>query len=210
MLLGVYFALAAATSFLHLRGATVVAGQPQHEVRDDNLAVPLDGAPLGPVCLARLCQVLLSTVAAAGLMLDVVLWSILMPSDTDPQKKEELNWSSYNMHALNLLLIFVEIAVNSIPLHFGDIVLALLWPLLYCHFTLLRVGMRSSTQGCLTFHEKTTCSTVPGVKVVWPYFFLDTSREHAWLWYLGLSALFCLAYAVIFCFARCCRRALEA
>lgn len=160
-----------------------------------------------PSSLARCNQLLLSTIAAAALMLDVVLWTILLPTDPTPGHKYLLNFYSYNMHAANFFLVLIEILLNRIPIRGYDVVVAVYWPLVYSAFTIIRIGLDSSTRDCLTLTGGSECKTDPanGI-VVWPYFFMDTSKDFAVLWYMGLAGLFMIAYLGMFLLWRCTKR----
>merc|ERR1712087_554431 len=108
------------------------------------------------------------------------------------------------MHAANLLWVVIEILLNNLPIRGWDIAVAVLWPLLYSFYTILRVGLTPDTSRCLTEFVSPTCKTdIMQEVMVWPYFFMDTSKGTAVIWYLGLAAFFCLGYYGMFRFWRC-------
>lgn len=188
-LLSVYFLLASSATALHL--------------------VSRRGEALREACrndgrwrhrLARVNQIVFATASASALMLDITLWGVLLPTDTTPSHPDILNFCSYNQHAGNLLLIGLEMLANNIDVHFCDIFISMMWPVVYACWTLIRVGSNPKTRICLT-EQRAEC-TDSGI-LVWPYFFMDTSHAFAVLWYLGLFAFFCLAYVPIVYLARC-------
>jgi hypothetical protein len=199
ILLMLYFSLASAASFLHLRWKS--------EVREDLGSGATLAAPGSFANFARLCQVTLSALSGAALTLDVILWTILSPSDPDPLKRLELCFMSYNMHAGNLLFIALEFAGNNITLRRQDLVFAWVWPALFCQFTFVRIAVNPATVVCLTkWDDGGACySDLKEGQIVWPYFFMDTAEPWALFWYLCLLVLFCLAYMVMVCVARRCR-----
>lgn len=148
---------------------------------------------------ARFMQLLFSTTAASALMLDIVLWTILFPTDSDPNKKAELNFFSYNQHGLNLLAVIVEMFANDVPIRAVDVVWSILWPLVYSFFTISRVARNPSTRSCITSAQSDVCQT----RQAWPYFFMDTSRPFAALWYIGLAFMFFVSYCLIAVGAKC-------
>lgn len=190
MLLTVYFTFATVASHRHLK--------------IENSA-DAGGMWSGEGAFPRFCQVLMATTSASALMLDYVLWSILYPADPDPDKVQELNFFSYNMHAANLVIVVLELWANSIHIRWQDVAIALAWPLFYTHFTLCRVALTPGLAPCLLDHINGTCDTEapPDGKVVWPYFFMDTSEPFAILWYIVLLLLFMCAYAIVSRLARC-------
>jgi len=186
-LLGVYFVFAA------LASARLAAQHRSLATSSD--ADPGAGESMTHSRLARCNQVLLSTVAAAVVLVDVTLWTILYPTDTSPGHDKILNFTSYNEHALNAVLLLTELAASRLTLRMHDLCLAGPYLLLYTVFTILRVAIPDSTRGCLIEYSDTECSEEQGI--VWPYFFLDTSRNGAVLWYISLSAFYALAYCSI-------------
>mmetsp|Transcript_117805 Transcript_117805/g.329885 ORF Transcript_117805/g.329885 Transcript_117805/m.329885 type:complete len:325 (+) Transcript_117805:1-975(+) len=156
---------------------------------------------------ARFNQLLLTTVAASALMLDVVLWGLLLPTDPDKLKSAELNFDSYNMHGLNIVAVTVELALNAIPLRIYDLPTAVLWPVAFSAFTLLRVAADSSIRRCLVENVGEICKTSrDGLHMVWPYFFMDTSKPFAAAWYAGMALLFVGAYSCLFAIWRATKR----
>lgn len=198
MLLAVYFTCAAIASWRYLREVS----RQSSGARDQ-----LEGRSLAPSSLGRCNQLLLSTVAAAALMLDVVLWTVLFPTDKTPGHKFLLNFYSYNMHAANFFLIVIEILLNRVSIRGYDVVVSLFWPLVYSAFTIIRIALDSTIRHCLTEKGGSECKTSAETDtVVWPYFFMDTSKDTAVLWYLGLALLFTLGYYGMFSFWRFAKR----
>eukprot|EP00446_Apocalathium_sp_SHHI-4_P065969 CAMPEP_0177519104 /NCGR_PEP_ID=MMETSP0369-20130122/46902_1 /TAXON_ID=447022 ORGANISM="Scrippsiella hangoei-like, Strain SHHI-4" /NCGR_SAMPLE_ID=MMETSP0369 /ASSEMBLY_ACC=CAM_ASM_000364 /LENGTH=234 /DNA_ID=CAMNT_0018998299 /DNA_START=90 /DNA_END=791 /DNA_ORIENTATION=+ len=153
--------------------------------------------------LGRLNQVVFSTVAAAALMLDVTLWGVLYPVDHTPGHPGELNFCSYNMHAVNLIWVVTELYLNNIQIRLNDLALALWWVLIYGIFTILRVALNPSSRSCLTQSGPQCESDSSRKYLVWPYFFMDTAKPLVLVWFLGLLVLFSLAYLAMWRFSRC-------
>mmetsp|Transcript_39244 Transcript_39244/g.59302 ORF Transcript_39244/g.59302 Transcript_39244/m.59302 type:complete len:180 (+) Transcript_39244:3-542(+) len=130
-------------------------------------------------------------------MLDATLWGILFPADPDPDHTAELNFCSYNEHAFNFVLICVEIVVNSIEIRLHDLALALLWPMAYSVWTMIRIAANPDTRICLTQHPKQCDTRGQDKYLVWPYFFMDTSKSLVVVWLLILVFIFSLAFLLM-------------
>lgn len=198
ILLAVYFWAAAVAGWIHRKRT---GDQNEEACSLESARSPFTFADPLPSPLARCCHLLFQTLVASALMLDVVLWGVLYPTDKSPGHETELNFVSYNMHALNLVFVVVDMVFNRHPVVMRDIAVAVLWPVIYSMFTVLRVVVSPSKRGCLTEHAKPACDTPAPPKnygqVVWPYFFMDTSKPLAAAWYLGLALFFAACYAGI-------------
>jgi hypothetical protein len=123
--------------------------------------------------LASVMQLLFSTCLPSALLVSIVLWTILYPADAAKGHAErELNFVSYNQHAINAALLLVEGCVNRLVVPIRQLYLTLGWASAYVVFAWIQ---HSSTH-------------------VWPYFFLDLSGPQAIAWY----AILMLAYIAVF------------
>lgn len=189
-LLMFYFSLAAVSTALHKKGVGKPAGT--------------EPTPAWTLKLARVSQLVFSTAAAAALMVDVVLWGLLFPTDKTPGKPGCLSFCSYNQHAANLVVVIVELFLNNVEIRMQDLVVAAWWPLIYCVFTFLRVGLDPGLRDCMTQSGLQHCKTdLATHHMVWPYFMMDTSKPFAAAWMVALILLFCLAYAAMCSLSRC-------
>lgn len=173
-LLGVYFTAVATVSILWIRNPTL--NQPR---------------------LARVCQGLLSVIFCNAFVVDVTLWLVLYPTGDQATKKDLEGFVSVNMHALNLLYLLVELIINDIPHCKADVYYALLWPLVYGSFTWLRILLTPGARDCFVDGSDPRCRVhKEGSGVVWPYFFMDTSKWSSPLWYLALVSSVGLFYVL--------------
>jgi len=155
---------------------------------------------------ARICQVLCSMVSCNVFVVDVILWTVLFPA-SPPYVRQRLLQSPYNwnMHLANLFFVMLEVWLNDIPECDGDIVYVVAFGLFYGLFNMLRIFAVPATRHCII----ETCKNVgPGDSqlidgyMVWPYFFLDSSRWYSGIYYFGLCfALYCF-YRLSVCLRR--------
>lgn len=158
-LLNAYFMLATYHSFQAMRRGDVLLTSPSR--------------------LNKFTCVLFQIVFTTCLLVDVVLWGILLPN----QKKNHpeqccgqfYNFSSYNVHGVNLLLICVDFIFSRHEITPAHAVYCVIYPLVFGVFSWI-------------YHAA-------GGK--WVYFFLDTSAKAAGAWYLGLCALHLMFFLVI-------------
>lgn len=123
--------------------------------------------------LASLQHALFSTCLPSALLVSIVLWTILYPADAAKGHAErELNFASYNQHAINTALLLLEFCVNRFVVPIQHLYLTLGWASSYVVFAWVQ-------------HFSTHR---------WPYFFLDLSGPPAIAWY----AVLMLAYLVMF------------
>eukprot|EP00927_Polykrikos_kofoidii_P020716 TRINITY_DN19861_c0_g1_i1.p1 TRINITY_DN19861_c0_g1~~TRINITY_DN19861_c0_g1_i1.p1 ORF type:complete len:325 (+),score=16.51 TRINITY_DN19861_c0_g1_i1:105-977(+) len=199
-LLGIYFVAAAVSSVLHCTSSNAQCGYANSGNVTTLSVVERHAAheTRGYKRFARVNQLLFSTVAASALMLDIVLWAILFPNDTSPGHKAMLNVSSYNMHAFNLVLVMTELGASSMTVRPSDLFIAVLWPMTYTMFTIIRVAASSQTRPCLT----NPGDNLEACAMAWPYFFMNTSIAVAPLWYLAILVLYTLAFGAVHILAR--------
>jgi hypothetical protein len=116
---------------------------------------------------------LFSTCLPSALLVSIVLWTILYPADAaQGHSTRELNFASYNQHAINTALLLIEFCVNRFVVPIQHLYLTLSWACTYVVFSWIQ-------------HSYTH---------TWPYFFLDLSGPSAIPWY----AVLMLAYIVVF------------
>jgi len=198
-LLVLYFAAASAASGLHLRYEP--RGEAQEESEGQKAGKTTEPpSPSWHAAYARLLQVLMSTLAASAVMVAVVFWLLLLPSDDSPHHEWLLNFDSYNMHAMSVVFVVAELAFNSTPMRAQDAALAVLFPAAFAAFTVLRVAVTRSMRPCLTEPDPAVCEFGARTDgpVIWPYFFMDTVQPLAVLWYFASGCMFLLAYFVVF------------
>merc|ERR1712137_269702 len=140
--------------------------------------------------LARSCQVLLSVLAPSVVLICIIVWSILYPTSDSQGKKDYLAFSSCNKHIANFFIVFVELVCNSMPFQRRDAVGGVLWVTSFGIFTELYYAGESSERACLV-EDTQKCAKI------WPYFFMNTSKPLAALWYIGVLFLFAVAYLFI-------------
>eukprot|EP00928_Gymnodinium_smaydae_P071197 TRINITY_DN54855_c0_g1_i1.p1 TRINITY_DN54855_c0_g1~~TRINITY_DN54855_c0_g1_i1.p1 ORF type:complete len:290 (+),score=44.64 TRINITY_DN54855_c0_g1_i1:55-924(+) len=108
----VYFGVAAAASFLHLRGR---------------------GGP-GPTLRAAM-QVLFHVALPMSILVSIVLWCVLMPEALSRGAGSEVfTFFSYNQHALNTVFLLVEFGVSRMVVPMHRMVFMLVWASTYCVF----------------------------------------------------------------------------
>lgn len=117
-------------------------------------------------------------------LVDVVLWGVLYPQakhvahrDDNPDAccQKFLNFGSYNVHGFNMIFMLGELFLNRIPIIPAHVSFVIFWMLTYGIYSWI---IRAS-----------------GGR--WVYFFLDTTKQDAPGWYLGMAAL----HIVFFFFA---------
>lgn len=145
--------------------------------------------------LAGVCGALCSTVFASALMVDLLLWSVLYPTEDEEGQRNYRRFSSINTHLLNFVLILLDVGVNSLPAEARDICPTIIVAAIYVMFTILRIACTPGMRHCLT--EKCP-HRLPDDRLVWPYFFLDTSSVMAPFWYTGLFVMTCVFYQITF------------
>ena len=131
----------------------------------------------GPsAAMRRLTHMLLSVCVPASLLVSAVLWGLLLPVSLHAHKgSEELNFFSYNMHALNTLALLLEFCcLDRMLLRPGSLALLVMWLLMYGAFV---VAQHAVTH-------------------FWPYFFLALDTWAAPGWYVLLAALHLVAWAL--------------
>lgn len=126
--------------------------------------------------LRHFVHLVLSVCMPASILVTVVLWCVLLPEDISRGKQSrELNFDSYNMHAVNTACLLVECSVNRMLLHRNALPVLLAWQCLYCAFAWAQ-------------HAETN---------FWPYFFMALDTWQAVGWYLAMFCLHLLAYGVV-------------
>jgi hypothetical protein len=132
-----------------------------------------------PAWLRLAVHVLFSICVPAAILVSIVLWGVLFPHDVSIHNGSyDLNWDSYNQHALNTLFLLIELATNRLLIRKDAIPLLLLWCVSYCGFVWL-------------FHYVLH----PGS--AWPYFFMAVDTWEALGWYPALLAMHIALYGLV-------------
>jgi hypothetical protein len=134
-----------------------------------------------PAMLRRMTHLLLSICMPSSILVSIVLWGVLLPNSLAHGSTAELNYWSYNMHAINTFLLLVECCTNRLLLHPATLGLIFAWVLLYSAF-------------CWIQHSVTG---------FWPYFFMSMSSWSALGWYPALIVLHFLVYGAVLFLSRC-------
>lgn len=130
----------------------------------------------GCFCLSSY-QVCLTTV----FLVDVVLWAVLYPAGTPTDRLGLVKFPSLIEHGLNLVFMGVELSLNRLPVIGAHVCILTLWPCAWCIFQWV-------------YHAK-------GGEYL--YFFMDTSKAIAPLWYLGMLMGHWLFFGFVYYLSRC-------
>ena len=125
---------------------------------------------------------LLSVCLPMALLVSIVLWSILFPVTLAHHKPSiDLNFYSYNMHALNTLMLLCEACVDRLLLQRAALGLLVAWVLLYAAAAFVQ-------------HAFTDW---------WPYFFLALDTWAALGWWAALGGVTLGVYLLVLCLSAC-------
>lgn len=125
-------------------------------------------------------QCVFQTVLPAAVLTDLVYWGLLIPLFLPSHFYH--SFVDINMHAVNLVLLTIEFALNSLRFPWFRISYFILWSSAYC------------------FMQWTVHST--GITRFWPYPFMNVDTPYAPAWYLaiiffhGICAALCLLLAL--------------
>lgn len=125
-------------------------------------------------------QCVFQTVLPAAVLTDLVYWGLLIPVFLPANFYH--SFVDINMHAVNLVLLLIEFALNSLRFPWFRISYLILWSAAYCF---LQWGVHST-----------------GVTRWWPYPFMNVDTPYAPAWYLaiiffhGVGAALCLLLAL--------------
>mmetsp|Transcript_44730 Transcript_44730/g.97385 ORF Transcript_44730/g.97385 Transcript_44730/m.97385 type:complete len:312 (+) Transcript_44730:111-1046(+) len=129
-----------------------------------------------PKVLRRLLPVLFEVCFPSALLVSLILWGILTPHDvTKGWQKEDFNFYSYDMHAVNTACLAIEMLLSRLLVRADHFFCMLLWAFVFCAFAWLQ-------------HIWTN---------FWPYFFLDVSTPRALLWYAAVVVIHIFIYTVV-------------
>mmetsp|Transcript_5564 Transcript_5564/g.12263 ORF Transcript_5564/g.12263 Transcript_5564/m.12263 type:complete len:303 (-) Transcript_5564:19-927(-) len=127
-----------------------------------------------PRLLLRAVPALFKVCLPASILVTLVLWCILMPTNVARGYYGDFSFDSWNMHLVNTLLLLCELGLNRLTLPPEHIALLFGWASAYIVF----VWVTQPLQG------------------EWPYFFLKMRTPFAPMWYGVVVLLHVLAYAV--------------
>jgi hypothetical protein len=131
-----------------------------------------------PRRLRLVASVIFSIALPAALLVTAVLWGVLFPYDySHGNAREELNFDSYNEHAINTVLLLLEFGSNRLLIRDDSIGWLFIWLLSYSAFA-------------IAAHP-----WLPG-DGKWPYFFMAMNTWLALMWYSVLSLLHLIAFGL--------------
>ena len=108
-----------------------------------------------------------------ALLVDLTVWFILVPFSSNPLKF--LNFTSISMHILNLIFLFIDLSLNSLPIHFHYGAFVTIIGLCYIVFSWLYYAQTSK----------------------WDYFFMDTSKPGNAIWLTLVFTLHLLSWTFV-------------
>jgi len=127
--------------------------------------------------VAALHSLIFSVCLPSAVLVTIVLWTVLYPSDAAAGHSEnELNFGSYNMHAINTALLLLDFGVSRLVVRPQQLYLTLAWACSYCVFAWVQ-------------HAST---------YFWPYFFLDLSGWGALAWCAAHLSIYLSIYQTIY------------
>eukprot|EP00929_Paragymnodinium_shiwhaense_P108040 TRINITY_DN74373_c0_g1_i1.p1 TRINITY_DN74373_c0_g1~~TRINITY_DN74373_c0_g1_i1.p1 ORF type:complete len:316 (+),score=21.54 TRINITY_DN74373_c0_g1_i1:50-949(+) len=148
--------------------------------------------------LARCFQALGDVLMCSSLVADTVLWTVLYPTQNAAGQAGLRSYISVNEHAVNFVLLAVDLFVNDVPPLERDQFTAVAYFGVYSAFTTLRVGLTPGISSCLVEHCKQADIMGPSAKVIWPYFFMDTSSPLCPVYMVALLAVIAGVYHLCF------------
>eukprot|EP01102_Stenamoeba_stenopodia_P008135 TRINITY_DN2315_c0_g1_i1.p1 TRINITY_DN2315_c0_g1~~TRINITY_DN2315_c0_g1_i1.p1 ORF type:complete len:317 (+),score=52.72 TRINITY_DN2315_c0_g1_i1:44-994(+) len=125
----------------------------------------------------RVCWVLFEIVSTMVFLVDIVVWTILLPAaEKDGSSSGVLNFSSFNVHASNALFVLVELLLNRFTYVYSHVLFVLGWALLYTMWAWIWYDHSGD----------------------WIYFFVNTAQKSAPLWYLLLLVLHTVFFSLVY------------
>lgn len=130
--------------------------------------------------LATLQMLILEIELPTALLLDTVTWTVLLPSAEDNGSEDDyLCFTSYVMHASNIVLLVTELLLNRVPFRRHHYYAVMPWPIIYSFAEQI-------------FHSMTN---------EWQYDFMSTGDPSALLWYPGLLAAHLFFFGIAYLLA---------
>ncbi|KAJ3014286.1 hypothetical protein HKX48_005238 [Thoreauomyces humboldtii] len=114
----------------------------------------------------------------------IVFWSLLS-SNLFAHGNVLDYWTNINVHAVDLVLILIELVLNRIPLFYSQWPSVIVTGLLFLVYAFFQHGV---------YHNVSVTSYPDGW---WVYSFLDTSKPGAWHYYVLLPVGFVVAFLLV-------------